>query len=369
MSPQLFFQNYFLTPPYPSAMELVMGFDQSIGPRNWMAGWVNQVASLADKYPNIQIDFVVFVNMKVPSQVQSMNQFFNAIGHGQHSSFGYFQYEREYYGNTQAEVHAFKSILDQYQMKIMLDVTQRNYFPGQNLPIFNYAEFPYFQSSDSTIASIYSAVLPNEIGRAFGEYAGARFPATCTLPSNPNIPPSSPCNGWNQQIVRAIVDDSLRVQAQNRQFTFFDAGYPSNFAPFWGNPTFRSWIWSDPNYAANYALSTSNALTPSQSSPPTVPPTPRTVNAHISSPHPAIGSWPKVTLSGLPQSSNVKEVIFNVNTHKIVAILFPGHASSNGSFSFGFRITSSMVGSDSISIYSPSASSTPVVTGLIFTVS
>ncbi len=274
MTPQQFFNGYFLTPPYPAALLFALGFVSgapiSISQKD---AWLSSVAKLGDAYPNIEIDLLCFVNLTDTSQVANLQSVISTLSG--YSSIKHVEYEREYYGNTQAQLQSFKTILDQNQIPIMLDPSQRSYFSGQNLPILNYAEFPWFQSSDSAEAAIYQTPLSSEIGKLFGEYAQvSNFPVSCILPADSNLAANPPCNGWNQQVVQAIVDESLKVSTQNRQLTYIAAGFVNQSQAFlgvsgistrelWDNPTFRSWIWSDPNYVNNYVLSTTLPTTSS----------------------------------------------------------------------------------------------------------
>lgn len=66
-TPQQFFNNYFLTQPYPSTMQWTTGLTPT-GPSapstsNAEATWFSGVASLADAYPSVQMTMLIFVDL------------------------------------------------------------------------------------------------------------------------------------------------------------------------------------------------------------------------------------------------------------------------------------------------------------------
>ncbi|MGI0081647.1 MAG: hypothetical protein ACRECH_18760, partial [Nitrososphaerales archaeon] len=218
------------------------------------------------------------------------------------------------------------------------------------------------------------------LGIDSGFYGDFQFPSTVTCPiGSSSIDKGT--SGWNQCVVNTEISTALAQPSQFRQFVNFVAGFAGpQFSTFtdtagiktsqlWDNPTLRSWIWNDPQYQSNFVLSTSNAQPPGPQPPPKPPPSgggSGTCNTSTSSPK--VGSWVKVTCSGLPPSSKLRLTITNSNGNKIVAILFPGSTGSTGHSSFVFQIRSSMIGSNSISIYSHVSSNTLLISGLQFTV-
>lgn len=252
-SPTTFFSNYFLTPPYPSTMLFATGPSQIQGYMNTKAiNWLPKVAALADNYPNIQINVLVFINLTDPAQVTELQNFVGALKG--HSSIYGFEYEREYFGNTIPENQQFCNIVISSGFNCIMDPSIASSFPTN--PSLGYCEFPYFQYSDSVEACVSSGTGATEIGKGFGEYSAVEtFPAQCTLPSNISIPANPPCNGWNRQIIQAIINDSLYVSVQNRMFTYIYAGYVTANSPLWNDSMLRGWVWTDPYYLLNYGLS------------------------------------------------------------------------------------------------------------------
>jgi hypothetical protein len=82
MSPTTFFNNYFLTPPYPAGLLWTTGLSPS-GPIpitvSQESQWFSQVASLADQHKNIKIMMLIFVNLSgnsiITSTIQKMPGF------------------------------------------------------------------------------------------------------------------------------------------------------------------------------------------------------------------------------------------------------------------------------------------------------
>lgn len=66
-TPQQFFNDYFMTPPYPSTMQWTTGLTptgaSAPSTSNAEAQWFSGVASIADPYPSIQMTMLVFVDL------------------------------------------------------------------------------------------------------------------------------------------------------------------------------------------------------------------------------------------------------------------------------------------------------------------
>ncbi len=348
-----FVQNYFNTPPYPSAMIFATdaGFSYPQA-----SSWLGAVATAADSM-NAKIIILAFVNLSgqtingVPDQTQQFTTFMNSLK-GHVSIYGV-EYEREYFGNTVAENQLFKNIVNNAGYTFIIDPTMERNFP--NSPVLSYSMYPYFNILSS---QIYTGISTSSIGEGFGETG---------IPIN-----SAPV--WTQTTVQNIVELSLKVPSSQRLFTLLYADQTSNLGwQVWSNPTLRSWIWSDPNYVNNYVLSTSASS--GGGSPPPAPPSPSPVPSPSGSiklslipANPRVNSWIRLTINGAPNMAALKVVITNLNTHKIVAILFPNHVSSTGSLSFSFLAGSTFLGSDSLSIYSMSSPSGSPIASLAFTV-
>ncbi len=353
-SAQTFVNNYFKTAPYPSTLLFASGGGYAY-PQE--ANWLNQVLSITDTM-NVKVILLCFVNLSGgtingrPDQTSSFTTFMNSLK-GHPSLYGA-EFENEYFANTLHEESAFMNIVTGAGYTDILNPSSTYDAAFPTLPVLDYSEYPYFTG---TIAS---SLYPS--GRAIGVGYGETGAPSGTTP-NP---------AWTQQSVTSIVNISPTAQ-----FTFIysemgGAGQPFNL--LWNWQTLRGWIWNDPNYQANYALSTSASSgggSPPPAPPPTSPPpvTSGSISLKLNPTNPQINSWIKLTINGAPKGIALKVVITNVNTHKIVAILFPGTVSSAGSLSFGFQSRSSFLGSDTLSIYSMSSNSLSPIASLAFTVS
>jgi hypothetical protein len=351
-TPQEFASNYFETSPYPAALLFASGggywFPQE-------SAWLSQLLSITDTM-NVKVVLLCFVNLSGhtingrPDQTSTFTTFMNSLK-GHPSLYGA-EYENEYFGNTIQEVSAFRSIVNGAGYTNILNPNSNTVSAFPNDPILDYSEYPYFGvSMPSSLAYGTGA-----IGIGYGE-TGA--------------PPSGGPNPlWTQQRITSIVDNSPIAQ-----FTFIypemgGAGQP--FANLWDWQTLRNWIWSDPNYQANYVLSISGGSPPPPPPPPRPPPPPPPsggVSINLNPSNPSVNSWTRLTISGAPQSIAIKIVVTNMNTHSIVAILFPGTVSHTGSLSFMFQFRASFLGSNVLSIYSLSSSGAAPIASIPFTAS
>ncbi|MDA4123983.1 MAG: hypothetical protein OK438_00840 [Thaumarchaeota archaeon] len=241
---QQFVTNYFLTAPYPSAMLFATAMTPT-GPNApsaiGEALWLSRVASLAQSQGlNVRIVILFFVNLSggtingVPDQTTLLTQYMSALG--SHTNIAGCEYEREYYGNTVAEVAGFRTIINGAGYTNVVDPSMMSNFPSD--PVLDYSSYPYF---GGTIPSS----LPSgssSIGIGYGE-TGA--------PTG-----STPTPAWTQTSVQAIVDTS---PADPYVLVYAGAGYLPAGQPstrMWNWPTLRNWIWTDSNYQQDFVLST-----------------------------------------------------------------------------------------------------------------
>lgn len=344
-SPQTFVNNYFKMAPYPSALLFASGGGYAY-PQE--ANWLNQVLTITDSM-NVKVILLCFVNLSGgtingrPDQTQSFTTFMQSLK-GHPSLYGA-EYENEYFGNTVQRVGTFKSIVNGAGYVDMLNPNPKMMSAYPSDPVLDYSTYPYF---GGTIPSS----LPNS-GRTIGIGYGETGAPSGTTP-NP---------AWAQARVTAIVKTSPAAQ-----FTFIYSEMGGRGQPFnllWNWQTLRGWIWNDPNYQANYVISTS-VSSGGGSLPPV---TSGSISLKLSPANPQINSWIRLTINGAPKVTALKVVITNADTHKVVVILFPGTVSSTGSFFFVFQSRSSFLGSDTLSIYSMSSNSTPPIASSVFTVS
>ncbi|HUH82440.1 MAG TPA: hypothetical protein VLX33_01020, partial [Nitrososphaerales archaeon] len=209
------------------------------------ATWLSQVATDAQNDGlNVEIIILFFVNLSgqtvngVVDQTSQLQTFMSNLGY--HSNIYGAEYEREYYGNTNAENQAFGNIIQGAGYTWIIDPSVEGAFSG---PVLDYSTYPYFGATVMTSAGSSS----RSIGAGYGE-TGA--------PSG-----NTPDPAWTQQSVTAIVDTSYA-----NPYVFLYAGAGGSGQPawqLWNWSTLRGWIYSDPTYTSNYILSSSSPTTTS----------------------------------------------------------------------------------------------------------
>jgi hypothetical protein len=242
---QQFITNYFLTAPYPSAMVFATAmmpdgpYAGALGGALGEAKWLGQVASLAQSQGlNVKIMILFFVNLSgktisgVPDQTALLTKYMQTLG--SHSNIVGCEYEREYYGNTVAEVTTFKNIVNKVGYTNILDPTQKANFVSD--PVLDYSIYPYFGGT------IPSSLLAGSrsIGVGYGEIG---------VPSG-----NTPNPAWTQSTVQSIVNKS-----PGNSFVLIYADNGGKGQPaweLWNWSTLRNWIWTDSNYKLNFVLST-----------------------------------------------------------------------------------------------------------------
>jgi hypothetical protein len=251
-TPQQFVTNYFDSPPYPSVMLFATGMTPS-GPDSpgamGEASWLSQVASLCvSQGLNCNIIVIFFVNLSggtisgVADQTAELQQYLQTLG--PHSNIVGMEYETEYYGNTAAEEQSFYNIVTGAGYTDIFNPSAVWSYAGE--PTLDYSTYPY-----------YSGVIPtslsaNSMGASYGE----------TGPPNPPASGSDPA--WTQQTVQAIIDNS----PGNPYVLIYsdDGGSGQPQFQLWNWSTLQQWIWTDPNYQANFLLSTAAPSTTSTTS-------------------------------------------------------------------------------------------------------
>jgi len=274
-SPTVFADALFLTPPYPSSAEFMMfGAYKDIqagtsNPSNgqFTASDLNEldgIASVADSYPNIQINVMVALgDLSNPLALQYF-QFYvsNLASHPSIYSIGL---EGEYSSDVtvanemplmQAAQAAGKQYIDYYKTSGIGTIIGHTNWPDGD---FEGLLGSFTGGSYVGISSGYDSDFP--------------FLGVCPLPSNPDTNNPSSC-GWTQSEVGAELQYAVDQPIASRQFVQFTAGADSSGSftgvsgqtttEMWDNPTLRNWIWTNPNYQGNFVLSTS-AVTSSSS--------------------------------------------------------------------------------------------------------
>jgi len=300
---QTFFNAMFLTPPYPSSLDLMIFapiMDESAGtsptsPSSYTQASISywsQVAQLADAYPSIRLIFDVAYDATSSTYGLSVFQMYvNALS--KYPSVYGIGIEGEYFTGTKTDVqNAFNLVTAAGKQFITYYLNQKDLWP---LPQGGYevklTPFPMQggQVSDLGLSD------PQFIGLSMGYYANFPFPVpnlpppngiTCPIgpddiaPADSN-PVTNPNQGFNQCVVSTILSAAVNFQpVSERQFVELCPGFSGSAQhgqpdqPFtgvsglttyqlWDNPTLRNWIWTDPNYAPYFTLSTSASPPPS----------------------------------------------------------------------------------------------------------
>ena len=262
-TPTQFADAMFLTPPYPSSAEFMMfGATKDIG-----EGYTDPatapdvshdisnllgIASVTDSYPSIELNVMVALgNLGNPLAQTYFDYYVKELA--SHPSIYSIGLEGEYSSNVtvanetplmQAVQNAGKQYIDYYKTSGIGNIISHT-----NWPMYN--NWAY-------------ATGPNVIGFSAGYDSNFPFPGSCQLPSDPSEINNNYC-GWTQAEEQFIIEQAVGTNYQFIHFTagadangsFIDSlGYTTN--QMWDNPTLRNWIWADPNYQGNFALSISN---------------------------------------------------------------------------------------------------------------
>ena len=273
-TPQQFFDQYFMQPPYPSSLEvMIFSTIPRGGSLSASISFWSQVASLADQYPNIEITpMLAFgTNTSGPSLQNwpEVQQWINALS--PYSSIYSFGIEGEFstqlnvsdYSTVASFIHnTGKQFISYYLKGTKLTTAEGlgGYYIGQS-------NFP------DCYAGCYQANELNfftdqySVGGSWGVYFPAQFPGGISCPIGPNEL-NTTNYGYNQCVIDTLISASVSLPLEVRQFVNLDVGqsYPqySSFtdcagvqtSEMWDNPIIRNWIWYNANYTTNFLLST-----------------------------------------------------------------------------------------------------------------
>ena len=286
-----FFNAMFMTPPYPSSVEVMIFAiqqDESNGygcsaSANYVGSSINywgQVAQMANSYPNIRLIFEIAFDPSsggsgtyglscFNTMVQALSQFPSVYGLGVEG-----EYTKVSDGMTEAQMQT-----------AMNDVTSAgklfiNYYAPVAIPSGGYdithTNFPAQGDQVGTLQDHDSQT----VGISSGYYDGFPFPSTFTCPIGPNdVATGALTNepqGYNQCVISTELSAAVSFSPTSaRQFLELCPGFSSSGSftgasgqstnQLWDSPTLRNWIWTDPNYQPNFVLSTSAVATTSTS--------------------------------------------------------------------------------------------------------
>jgi hypothetical protein len=289
-----FFNTMFLTPPYPSSIEVMIFAiqqDQMNGNgcsattpfvKQSITYW-GQVAQMAESYPNIRLVFEIAFDPSSggsgPYGLSCYNAIVQALG----------QYSSVYGIGVEGEYTTVGQGMNEAEMQTaMNDVTSAgklfvNYYAPVAIPSGGYdiahTNFPGGDSGGYDQVGTIRNADSQTIGLDSGYYANYQFPGTVSCPIGANAMSSSTA-GWNQCVMSTEFGTAVSFSpASARQFLEIDVGFSSSGSfigvsgrsttQLWDNPTLRSWLWTDSNYQPNFVLSTSVTVTTTTTSPTT----------------------------------------------------------------------------------------------------
>jgi len=270
----------FLTPPYPSSVEvMIFAISQAElnnQPCSNSSSYIAQsedywgeIARLSQSYPNIQLIYeIAFAPSSSSYGVSCFQTLANYFA--KYSSVYGIGIEGEY---TRPQSALTLVMMQSAESTVIGDgkVFVSYYVPPALIPsggyLIGHTNFPggdaggYDQLSS---LSIYSS--GPYIGLDSGYYANFQFPSAVTCPIGAHALNSTTA-GWNQCVVNTEINTAVAISpALSRQFLELDGGFDAsgsftgvsgqNTTQLWDNPVLRGWIWADPEYAANFILST-----------------------------------------------------------------------------------------------------------------
>ena len=275
----LFFKTMFLTPPYPSSLEVIstsilLDEDTSLAPgqsgsytASSLAFWGN-LASLADAYPNIRLIFEIAFNSG--SNVYGISAFkLMADSLANYSSVYGIGVDGEHSNLTSASLQsACASVLAVGKQCVNYYISQLNVVEpagGYEVRLTNFPE-QGGQVGELQLGG------PTTVGLASGYYDHFPFPSNFTCPIGPDVvpPPDSPLTqepqGWNQCVVSTELNATVSFSPTvERQFLELAVGFSDtqftgvsgqNTNQLWDSPVLRNWIWTSPVYQLDFLVST-----------------------------------------------------------------------------------------------------------------
>jgi len=276
-----FFDAMFLTPPYPSSLEVMIfavlqnqinkeGCSATSGYVGASSDYWGQVAQLADSYPNIRLIYEIAFNASQGYLGTYGLTCFNTLV----QSFA--PYPSVYGIGVEGEYTGPAVNLTSGEMQVaMADVTAAGklfisyYVPTAIIPQGAYdIAHTNFPAQGDQLSSLQKADN-HTIGLSSGYYDGFAFPSTFTCPIGPNDVANGDLTnepqGYNQCVVTTELSTALSLPGYERQFLELVPGFSSSGEfvgssgmvtnQLWDNPVLRGWIWTDPVYAGNFTLS------------------------------------------------------------------------------------------------------------------
>jgi hypothetical protein len=277
-----FFNAMFLTPPYPSSVEVMIfgifqahstgqGCSTASGYIKQSISYWSQVATLANAYPSIRLVLdIAFIPNTPPYDVSCFNKMVQAFA--PYSSIYGIGVEGEYtnpaHGLTSAVMQtAYNDVAATGKQFINYFIKTIPIPPGGY--IIYHTNFPMQGDQVYTLTNGNSQISQT-VGISSGYYGNFPFPSPFTCPIGTSAVATGAYTtkpqGYNQCVVSTELSAAVSLPAFERQFVEFVTGFSSNGSftgmsglstnQLWDNPTLRNWIWTDPNYQGNFILST-----------------------------------------------------------------------------------------------------------------
>ena len=266
----------FLTPPYPSSMEMmIFAILQDEANNNGCSAtspyvsasisYWSQVAQMADSYPNIRLIFEVAFDASSNTYglscfntvVQGLSSYSSVYGIGIEGEYTSSKTPSTYSEAMGYVTTAGKEFINYFAPSGFIpaggfDITHTN-FPAQGDQVGT------LQDADS-----------QTVGLSSGYYDSFPFPSNFTCPIGPQEVASGALSNEPQGYDQCVVSTELAAAASfsplsERQFLELCPGLSSSgsfigvsgqsTSQLWDNPTLRNWIWTDPSYLGNFVLS------------------------------------------------------------------------------------------------------------------
>jgi len=278
----LFFNTMFLTPPYPSTVEIMIFAlvdDEANGilptasnskTQASIAFW-KDLATLADAYPNIRLFFQIAFDPTNFSGAYGLSGFqLIASALATHKSVYSIGVEGEYTKPASSLTLSMMTTLLNY-VNGLGKVFCSYYVSTSVIPAGGYyighTNFPGGDSGGyDQVGTLTMYTASPSIGLDSGYYANFPFPSTVTCPIGASAMNSSTA-GWNQCVVSTELSTAVAQPLSGRTYLQIDTGFTSSGSftgvsgltttQLWDSPTIRNWVWTDPNYQPNFILSTS----------------------------------------------------------------------------------------------------------------
>jgi hypothetical protein len=274
-SASAFFNAMFLTPPYPSSIEMMVfgilqdqhgnrGCNTGSGYIGSSLSYWGQVAQLADSYRNIRLVFEIAFN--ATSSTYGLGCF-NSVAQGlaQYPSVYGIGVEGEYTrgiteGQMQTAMNDVSSLGKQFINYFIRSIP----IPSGGYQIYH-TNFPMQGDQVGTLMNNNSKTSQT-VGISSGYYDSFPFPSNFTCPIGPGAVASGALTnepqGYNQCVVSTELSTAVSLPIAERQFVEFAPGFSSSGSftgasglstdQLWDSPTLRNWIWTDPIYQDNF---------------------------------------------------------------------------------------------------------------------